>query len=194
LARGMWRLSSLSWLLAIVILLPVVAYAANPSPNPASGGQRGAPAATNEAASGPITTDSFLRHAIAIAKFQSETSKLALRKTKNDTVVGFAHQVSLDYTAAGMKFRQAVAESKLPMPRDALDTSRKTLFDELSKTPPGKPFAKAYVDMITTVLRDDLALYESYAKTGDNARLQYFAQEMVPVVRAHIESAAKLKK
>lgn len=193
-ARGMRRLPLLAWLFAILVLLPPAAHAANPAPNPASGGQRGAPAATIEAAAGPVTTDSFLRQAIAVARFQSESSKLALRKTKNDSVVGFAHQVSLDYAAAGMQFRQAVAESKLPMPRDALDSTRKTLFDELSKTPPGKPFAKAYVDMVTSVMRDDLAVYEAYAKSGDNARLQYFAQEMVPIVRSHIESAAKLKK
>jgi putative membrane protein len=184
----------LSWLLIVVMLLPAAGHAANPAPNPPAGGQRAAPAPAIEAAAGPVTTESFLRQAIAIAKFQSESSRLALRKTRNDTVVAFAHQISLDYAAAGMKFRQAVAESKLPMPRDVLDTSRKTLFDELSKTPPGKPFAKAYVDMVTSVLSEDLALFETYAKSGDNARLQYFAEQMVPVVRSHIESAAKLKK
>jgi putative membrane protein len=87
-----------------------------------------------------------------------------------------------------------VAEAKLPMPRDALDTSRKTLFDELSHTPPGKPFAKAYVATTATALRDDLALFEAYAKGGDNERLKVFAEEMVPLVRGQIEQLEKLKK
>jgi putative membrane protein len=193
LARSMRRLA-LAWLLSVLFLPPAAAQAANPAPNPASGAQRAAAPAPSAAAAGPVTTDSFLRQSIAIAKFQSDSSRLALRKTKNESVVGFAHQINLDYAAAGMKFRQAVGESKLPMPKDVLDTGRKTLFDELGKTPPGKPFAKAYVDMVTTVLRDDLALFEAYARTGENARLQHFAQEMVPMVRGHIESAAKLKR
>jgi putative membrane protein len=194
LAPGMWR--RISWLCAGLALLPA-ASAANPGV--ANSGltvaQRIAPApvatSTQPAA---VSTDAFLRQAIAVAKFQSDTSKLALRKTKNDSVVGFAHQINLDYAAAGMKFRQAVAESKLPMPKDALDAGRKTLFDELSKTLPGKPFAKAYVDMVGPVLRDDLALFEAYAKAGDNARLQHFAGEMVPLIRGHLAQWDKLKK
>jgi putative membrane protein len=170
-------------LLAAVLAVLPAAQAADP----VSVAQRATPTAA-------AATDAFLRQAIAIAKFQSESSKLALRKTRNDSVVAFAHQVNLDYAAAGMKFRQALAESKLPTPREALDTSRKTLFDELSKTPPGKPFAKVYVDMVTTVLRDDLALFEAYARDGDNARLQHFAEDMVPIVRAHLAQAEKLRK
>ncbi len=46
-----------------------------------------------------------------------------------------------------MKFRQAVADAKLKLPRDALDASHKALSDELAHTPPGKAFAKAFVEV-----------------------------------------------
>lgn len=177
----MWPLS---WLFAVLALLP-----AAQATNPASVAQR-----VPQAAAAAVPTDDFVRQAIAVAKFQSDSSKLALRKTKNGSVVGFAHQMNLDYAAAGMKFRQAVAESKLPMPRDALDSRRKTVFDELSRTLPGKPFAKAYLETTATVLRYDLALFEAYAASGDNERLKYFAKEMVPLVRGQLEQVEKLKK
>src|SRR5204863_6047569 len=110
LVRGIWPLW---WLLAILVLLPAAAHAASPV-----GVAQGTPQA---AAAAAVPTDSFVRQALAVAKFHSDGSKLALRKTKNESVVRFAHQMNLDYAAAGMKFRQAVAEAKLPMPRDALD-------------------------------------------------------------------------
>ena len=79
---------------------------------------------------------------------------------------GFAHQMILDYSAAGMKLRQAAADAKLPLPRDALDERHKALLDGLTQTPPGKTLSKAYFEAQEKVLRDDLALFEAYAATA----------------------------
>jgi putative membrane protein len=149
------------------------------------------------AARGPqpaITTEAFLRQAVAMLKFEVASSQLALRKTKAEVVQNFARQLILDYSAAGMKFRQAVAETKLKPPRDALDESHKALSDELAHTPPGKAFAKAYIEVQIKGLRDDLAFFEAYAQNGDDERMKFFAQEMVPVLRGHLEQAEKLRR
>ena len=55
-------------------------------------------------------------------------SQLALRKTQSEVVHGFAHQMMLDYSAAGMKLSQAAADAKLPL-RDALDERHKAVLD-----------------------------------------------------------------
>ncbi len=127
-------------------------------------------------------------------KFEVASSQLALRKTRADTVQSFAHQVVLDYSAAGMKFRQAVVDAKLKQPRDVLDAGHKALSDELARTPPGKAFAKVYVEVQIKGLRDDLELVQAYAEGGDNERMKFFAQEMVPLLRSHLEQAEKLKR
>src|SRR5205823_492437 len=139
-------------------------------------------------------TEAFVLQAAGFLKFEVASSQLALKKTKNDHVLAFAHQLVLDYTAAGMKFRQAVAEAKLPPPRDAYDAGHKALADELGHTAPGKPFAKAYVEMQAKTLRDDLPVFEAYARSGDTERLKLFAQEMVPLLRGHLEQAERLHK
>lgn len=149
------------------------------------------------AARGPraaITTEVFLRHAAAMLKFETASSQLALRKTRAEAVQSFARQLTLDYSAAGMKFRQAVADAKLKLPRDALDEGHKALSDELAHTPPGKAFAKAYVEVQIKGLRDDLEFFEAYAQGGDNERMKFFAQEMVPLLRGHLEQAEKLRR
>jgi hypothetical protein len=42
-------------------------------------------------------------------------------------------------------------------------------------------------------LRDDLAMVQAYARGGDDERMKYFAQEMVPVLRGHLEQAEKIR-
>jgi len=138
-------------------------------------------------------TQAFLRQAVATVKFGAAASQLALKKTRNDSVLGYAHQLVSDYTVAGMKLRQVVADAKLPALRDVYDDEHKQLFEQLSHTPPGKPFAKAYVEMQAKVLPGALALFRSYADKGDDERLKLFAQEMVPVVRGHLDQLDKVK-
>ena len=175
----MWRL--LSGFLAAFLLMPA-ARAATP------------PDTAAHASYAVVTTDAFLRGAVAILKFEVAISHLALRKTRADAVQSFAHQLILDYSAAGMKFRQAVADAKLKLPRDALDEGHKALSDELARTAPGKAFAKAYVEVQIRGLRDDLDFFQAYAQSGDNERMKFFAQEMVPLLREHLGQAEKLRR
>jgi len=141
-----------------------------------------------------LSTPAFVIHAVANHKFEIASSQLALRKTQSSVVHGFAHQMILDYQVAAMKLKQAVADAKLPAPREALDAGHKALLDELTRTPPGKTLSKAYLEAQEKVLREDLPVFEAYAKSGDNERLKVFAEEMVPVVRGHLEQLAKVRK
>jgi putative membrane protein len=175
----MWR--PLAWLLAALLSMPAAVPAAEP---PSLAAQ--APKA--------LTAELFMRYAVAAIKFQAASSQLALRKTKAATVQAFAHQLVLDSSVAGMKFRQLVADAKLPAPRDGLTGNHKVLFDQLSQSPPGKPFAKAYVEAQSTALQEDLEVFQAYARSGDDARLKFFAEEMVPVVRGQIEQVGKLRR
>lgn len=177
--NGMWR--PLTWLLAAFLSMPV-AYAATP------------PDAAARTVQPALATEAFLRRAAGMLKFEVASSHLALRKTRSAVVEAFAHQLVFDYSVAGMKFRQAVGDAKLKLPRDALDADHKALSDELAHTAPGKAFAKAYVEVQARGLRADLALFQAYAEGGDNERMKYFAQEMVPVLRGHLEQAEKLQR
>jgi predicted outer membrane protein len=138
-------------------------------------------------------TQAFLAQAVAINRFQSAASQLALRKTQSNVVHEFAHQMTLDYSVAAMKLRQAAADAKLPL-RDGLDGPHKALLDALTHTAPGKTLSKAYFEAQEKTLRDDMAMFEAYAAQGDNERLKVFAQEMVPVLRGQLEQLAKLRK
>ena len=139
------------------------------------------------------STQAFLAQAASVNKFQLAASQHALRKTQSNVVHEFAHQLVLDYSVAGMKLRQVVADTKLPL-HDVLDPTHKSLLDALTKTAPGKTLTKAYLDMEEKVLRDDAALFQAYAANGDNERLKIYAQEMVPVLKGQLDQLGKLKR
>lgn len=170
------------WACAALLSIPI-AQAASPPDTAAT-----APAPT------VLNTESFLRQAASVLKFEVASSQLALRKTKSEPVQNFARQLGLDYAAAGMKFRQIVNDAKFKVPREALDARHKSLSDELAHTPPGKSFTKAYPEVQLRALRDDLDAFQAYAKDGDDDRLKYFAQEMVTLLRSHLEQAEKLRR
>lgn len=138
-------------------------------------------------------TQAFLAQAASVNKFQLAASQLALRKSQSNVVHDFAHQLVLDYSVAGMKLRQATADAKLPLP-GALDPTHKSLLDTLTHTNPGKTLSKAYFETEEKTLRDDTAIFEAYAKDGDNERLKLYAQEMVPVLQGQLEQLGKLHK
>jgi predicted outer membrane protein len=151
-----------------------------------------------EAASPPQpqseATAEFLRGAVAAVKLGAASSQLAQKKTQNEKVRAYAFQLASDYTVAGMKLRQVVADAKLPAPKDQYDDAHKALFDQLSHSLPGKPFAKAYLEALAKILPGDLALFRAYAEKGDDERLKLFAQDMVPMVQGQLDQLGKLDK
>ena len=173
----------IAWLLAVFAVLSAASAAEPPGV-----------ASTSQSTSQTISTPAFLTVAVANHKFEIASSQLALRKTQSSVVHGFAHQMILDYQVAAMKLKQAVADAKLPAPREALDAGHKALLDELTRTPPGKTLSKAYLEVQEKALRADLPVFQAYAQSGDNERLKVFAEEMVPVLRGHLEQLAKLHK
>lgn len=181
---GSWR-PHVALLAALVLVVPAVfvpgALAASPPESAARAPQA-------------VATDAFVRQVTGAMKFELTTSHLALKKTTLAPVLTLAHQIILDYTAANMKFRQALGEAKLPVPRDVFDPVHKPLYDELARTPPGKTFSRGYLEMQTRALYEDLDLYKAYAEGGDNERMKYFAQEMVPLLRGHMEQVQQLMK
>jgi len=157
-----------------------VAFAADP---PAK--QAAAPMATP-------STSTFLTNTAVANLFEIESSKVALTKTKNDKIKAFANLMVTDHTGAGTKFKQAVTDAKLTPPAEKLDAKHQALLDDLQKKD-GAAFDTAYVKAQHDGHVETVAMFEAYAKGGDNARMKQFANEMLPTLKAHLDQVSKLK-
>jgi len=178
--RSIVRLLAVSALPLILASAPA-AFAADP---PAK--QAAAPAMATP------STSTFLTNTAVANLFEIESSKAALAKTKNDKVKAFANLMVTDHTGAGTKFKQAVTDAKLTPPAEKLDAKHQALLDDLKKKD-GAAFDSAYVKAQHDGHVETVAMFEAYAKGGDNARMKQFANEMLPTLKTHLDQVSKLK-
>ena len=178
--RSIVRLLAVSALPLILASAPA-AFAADP---PAK--QAAAPAMATP------STSTFLTNTAVANLFEIESSKAALAKTKNDKVKAFANLMVTDHTGAGTKFKQAVTDAKLTPPAEKLDAKHQALLDDMKKKD-GAAFDSAYVKAQHDGHVETVAMFEAYAKGGDNARMKQFASEMLPTLKAHLDQVSKLK-
>jgi putative membrane protein len=137
------------------------------------------------------STDAFLARLVPGNTFEIDSSKLAIATSKSETVKAFATRMVKDHGDAAAKLKQALTEAKLEAPPDALDARHQALYDTLKKKE-GVAFDQAYVDAQTTGHVETVALLEAYAREGDNPRLQAFANDVLPTLRAHLDHVKKL--
>jgi putative membrane protein len=138
------------------------------------------------------STATFLSNTAVANLFEIESSKVALSKTKNDKIKAFANLMVTDHTGAGTNFKQAVADAKLTPPAEKLDAKHQALLDDLQKKD-GTAFDTAYVKAQRDGHVETVAMFEAYAKGGDNARMKQFANDMLPTLKAHLDQASKLR-
>jgi putative membrane protein len=138
------------------------------------------------------STSTFLTNTAGANLFEIESSKAALAKAKNDKVKAFANLMVTDHTGAGTKFKQAVADAKLTPPAEKLDAKHQALLDDLKKKD-GAAFDSAYVKAQHDGHVETVAMFEAYAKGGDNARMKQFANEMLPTLKTHLDQVSKIK-
>jgi putative membrane protein len=138
------------------------------------------------------STSTFLTNTAVANLFEIDSSKVALAKTKNDKIKAFANLMVTDHTGAGTKFKQAVTDAKLTPPAEKLDAKHQALLDDLKKKD-GAAFDAGYVKAQHDGHVETVAMFEAYAKGGDNARMKQFANEMLPTLKAHLDQVSKLK-
>jgi putative membrane protein len=74
----------------------------------------------------------------------------------------------------------------------ALDTQHQKMLDEL-KAKNGKDFDASYDQTQVKAHQDAVALFDAYAKGGDNGELKGWAFRTLPHLREHLSMAEKLK-
>jgi len=138
------------------------------------------------------STSTFLTNAAVANLFEIESSKLALSKTKTEKVKSFANEMVTDHTAAGEKFKQAVADAKLTPPAEKLDAKHQAILDDLKKKE-GTAFDKAYIDAQYQGHVEAVAMFEAYAKDGDNARMKRLAGDLLPTLKKHLDHVSAMR-
>ncbi len=139
-------------------------------------------------------SDDFVKKAAMSDKFEIESSQLALEKSKNSNVKGFAQQMIEDHTASSNALKSALGSSEVdPALTDApLDAKHQAILHRLT-TSSGKAFDTAYVAGQRDGHGEAVKLFRAYARKGDDAFLKSFAQTTLPVLEQHKKHVAGLR-
>lgn len=150
---------------------------ANPTPAPAS----------------ENASQRFANAAAASDAFEIETSKLALANGSSASVKSYARKMIDAHTASTAKLKTTAAGMAPAMtPNPALDAEQQQKLDQL-RTLNGAAFDRAYAADQAAGHQRTLDTLKAYAATGDAPQLKAFANELIPIVTAHLNMAKGLK-
>jgi putative membrane protein len=122
----------------------------------------------------------------------SLSSKLALERSRSRAVEDFADRMVDDHRAAAIRLKEALARAKREMPPEKLDARQQAILDDL-KARDAQSFDKAYIEAQYRAHLATANLFRTYATAGDDARIKQFAQELLLMVRAHLDQASRLR-
>ena len=149
-----------------------------------------AAAASAQTTPTPSTAD-FVKMVAISDMFEVESSKLALEK-KVAADQAFAQRMIHDHTQTTEQLKHLVHSGKVKehLPAE-LDNPHKQMLEKL-RGESGADFSKDYNEMQLNGHKEAVALFEDYAKSGDNPALKSWAAKTLPHLQEHLAMAEKL--
>jgi putative membrane protein len=136
-----------------------------------------------------VDAATFRMMAASSDMLEIQSSRLALERSRNEAVRGFAQRMIRDHTRTTNELMRIAPIQGQP----AMDPRHAALLTQLQGAQ-GADFDRAYVQGQVMAHREAVALFESYARSGDNRQLVAFAREQRPHLRRHLRSAQALQR
>lgn len=139
----------------------------------------------------PDTPQDFATKVYNANDLEIESSKLALKTSKNKDILAFAKEMVADHTKAGTAFKAAAGKASGVTLPTAIDDGTKGKLDDL-KGKTGDDFDQAYVHLQKDAHKDAVNLFDSYAEHGGDASLKAFAADTLPTLQKHKDMIDKM--
>lgn len=149
--------------------------------------------AMNATAALPTDAATFIKTAAASDLFETESSKLALDKSKDKDIRDFAQMMITDHAKTTQGVKDAAAKANMTVPPPALSPEQQQMMDML-KPLTGNEFDTTYLQQQMTGHQQALALMQNYAESGDTPVLQDAAKTAIPIVQKHLARLQELTK
>ncbi len=123
--------------------------------------------------------------------FEVQASQLALEKRADKETRPFARKMVKDHQKTSSELKSLVEGGKVKatLPT-ALDSEHQKMLDDL-KAKSGKDFDQSYDQIQLKAHQDAVALFEAYAKGGDDPELKKWAARTLPHLKQHLAMAQK---
>ncbi|WP_192256828.1 DUF4142 domain-containing protein [Mesorhizobium silamurunense] len=142
-----------------------------------------------------VDTQTFVTTVPNANQFEIQSSKLAQEKSASADVKAFAKQMIEDHTKVAEDFKAAMSQGQttasIKPAGPALGPKEQQMLGEL-KEASGKDFDQKYIKMQIDAHRDAVALFSTYAKSGDDPAMKEFAKKTLPVLKTHEKHVKEL--
>ena len=115
--------------------------------------------------------------------FEVSSSKMALQKSTDKSVLAIAKRMVQEHTAANEELKTVAQNNKMTLPTET-DPAHKAVLAKLSGLS-GTAFDKAYMGSQEKSHTDTVNLFEKEIATGKNAGLTAFASKNLPGIEDH---------
>ena len=143
-------------------------------------------------AQGSVSTEDFVKKVVISDMTEIQSSQLALSRSPDADTKPFAERMVKDHQQTSAELKSLIDSGKVhaAVPT-ALDAEHQKLLDDL-KAKQGKQFDQAYDRMQVEAHEQAVALFEQYARTGDNPDLKSWAMKTLPHLQEHLAMAKRL--
>jgi putative membrane protein len=140
------------------------------------------------------SSKTYVEQAAMTDLFEVQSSKLALKQSKNSQVKNFAKQMITDHGKSTAQLKSILRKDKLEVkPPMKLDQEHAKLLKDLQGAK-GAKFDKLYAQIQTQGHEKALKLHQDYAQGGDQPDLKNFAGDVSKVVEMHLNHITDLNK
>lgn len=134
----------------------------------------------------------FVGFAETVNDFEIKSGQLALTKSSNELVRGYATRAVAEHTTAAQSLSRNRAEAGVAMAPD--EEVRKIADEAMARlnSLQGTEFDTAYANAQLRVQTAAVDQYGAYSQNGKSAPLRRYAQETLPQQQSFLESAKRL--
>lgn len=155
-----------------------------PQPQPASATERHSESERH------VSTSHFVRQAAISDLFEIQAGRLALDMSQNQNIKQFAQEMVNDHQKTtdqlrSIEERRDREREELPKHLDKDYTDKLDRLKEAS----GVSFDREYLRSEINNHEQAVALFQSYARTGENSELKSWAERTLPVLEKHLQNA-----
>lgn len=116
--------------------------------------------------------------------------QLAMHKANNPQIKQFAQRMIDDHTKAQQQLVKDTEASNIIDP-DHMTKDAAGLYDKLNQEA-GADFDKDYMSAMVNDHQDDVNTFQDEIKNGKNEQLKAYAQNTLPVLQQHLQSAKQI--
>jgi len=154
------------------------------------------PAKPADAASAMIkvATPDFAKQVMSSDQFEIRSSQMAETKAEAADVKEFAAEMIKDHEKAGADLKAALGKSNASAPAAPEIAPKHAAMLKQLEAANGADFQTLYIDMQAQAHREAVALFRTYAGSGQDAAVVSFAKETLPVLEKHMMHVTTLVK